>query len=76
MPQDTQKSEHQEPFLERILDRHHYKHANESKDDNKDQGSHENRLHDVLKTDERGSKEYLKEDEQLEQEGQTYGGLM
>ncbi|KAL4891108.1 hypothetical protein BDV59DRAFT_203828 [Aspergillus ambiguus] len=78
MPQDVQEPEHKEPFFERVLDRHHrhQQPGDESKDDNKNRHHHENRLRNDLKKDESGLKEYFEEDEELEREGQTYGGLM
>lgn len=74
---DTQQpTEHKKPFFEKILDHHHHKHGNEDQAaKNKPQGG-EGGLRSDLKKDEAGFKQYLKEDEQLEEEGQTYGGLM
>ncbi|KAJ5825158.1 hypothetical protein N7474_002296 [Penicillium riverlandense] len=73
---DTQQpTEHKESFVEKILD-HHHKHGDEgqaAKD--KPQGG-EGGLRSELEKGEAGLKEYIKEDEQLEEEGQTYGGLM
>lgn len=73
---DTQNPEHHESFFNRIFDHHGHKQENDPKKVEHDEGNHEHRFHDTLKKDERGLKEYLKEDEELEQEGQTYGGLM
>lgn len=71
-----QPHEHKENFLQKILDRHHHGHGNEDKA-TEDKPQHtEGGIHDELKKDEEGMKKYLKEDEELEQEGQTYGGLM
>ncbi|KAJ5360097.1 hypothetical protein N7517_009288 [Penicillium concentricum] len=76
MPQATQQpTEHNESFLERILDRHH-EHENKGQAaENKPQAD-EGELHSDLKKHEEGFKQYLKEDKQLEEEGQAYGGLM
>jgi hypothetical protein len=76
---DTQQPpEHKESFFEKILGHHnhHNKHGNEGQPtEDKPRGS-ERGLRSDLKKDENGLKEYLKEDKQLEEEGQTYGGLM
>lgn len=78
---DTQKpadTEHEESFFERVLD-HHHKHRDEPQGDeskDKDAGHEGSSRHDDLKKDEEGLKRYFKEDEKLEEEGQTYGGLM
>ena len=76
MRTDTQQpTEHKEGLFKKIFDHHH-------KDEHKDQDSKdkpqggEGGIRSDLKKDEAGLKEYLKEDEKLEQEGQTYGGLM
>jgi hypothetical protein len=71
---DTQQpTEHKESFFEKILDQHHHKHGNEGQTaKDKPQGG----LRSDLEKGEAGVKQYLKEDEQLEEEGQTYGGLM
>ncbi|KAL4861937.1 hypothetical protein BDV12DRAFT_179615 [Aspergillus spectabilis] len=75
MPQGTEKDK--ESFFERVLDHHHHhKQENKSQGDKKGEGGFEDRLRGDMKKDEHGMKEYLKEDEELEQEGQTYGGLM
>ncbi|KAL2818711.1 hypothetical protein BDW59DRAFT_165374 [Aspergillus cavernicola] len=77
MPQDTQQpTEHKESFFEKILDHHHHKNGNEGQAAKDKPRGGEGRLRSDLKEDEAGFKKYLKEDEQLEVEGQTYGGLM
>ncbi|KAJ5519044.1 hypothetical protein N7453_001466 [Penicillium expansum] len=77
MPQDThQPTEHKESFFEKILDHHHHKHGNEGPAaEDKPEGS-KGGLRSELKKEEGGFKKYLEEDKQLEEEGQTYGGLM
>ncbi|KAJ5512849.1 hypothetical protein N7463_002401 [Penicillium fimorum] len=75
MPQDTQQpTVNNESFLEKIL--HHHKHENEGQAAKNNPQADEGELHSHLKKEEEGFKQYLKEDEQLEEEGQTYGGLM
>lgn len=75
MAETQQPTEHKESFFEKILG-HHHKHGNEGQAaEDKPQGS-EGGLHSELKKDEEGLKQYLKEDKELEEEGQTYGGLM
>lgn len=73
---DTQQStEHKKSLFENILYRHH-KHGNESQAaEDKPQGSDDG-LRSELKKDEESLKQYFEEDKQLEEEGQTYGGLM
>ncbi|CAI7635833.1 uncharacterized protein N7487_011818 [Penicillium crustosum] len=79
MPQDNQQpTEHKTPFFENILHHHdhHNKHGNEGQTaEDKSQDS-EGGLRSELKKDEESLKQYFKEDKQLEEEGQTYGGLM
>ncbi|CAL5870519.1 uncharacterized protein PFLUO_LOCUS4756 [Penicillium psychrofluorescens] len=75
MPQDTQQpTEHKESFVEKIFD--HHKHGNEGHAAKDEPQGGEGRLRSDLEKDKAGLKQYLKEDEQLEEEGQTYGGLM
>ncbi|CRL22002.1 unnamed protein product [Penicillium camemberti] len=81
MPQDNQQpTEHKKSFFENILHHHdhhdHHKHGNEGQAaEDKPQDS-EGGLRSELKKDEESLKQYFKEDKQLEEEGQTYGGLM
>ncbi|KAJ5598348.1 hypothetical protein N7537_008432 [Penicillium hordei] len=76
MPQDTQQpTEHKKSLFENILHRHP-KHGNEGQTaEDMPQGS-EGELRSELKKEEESLKQYFKEDKQLEEEGQTYGGLM
>ncbi|KAJ5974777.1 hypothetical protein N7481_008484 [Penicillium waksmanii] len=73
---DTQQpAEHKEGLFKKIFD-HHHKHGHEEQDSKDKLQGGEGGIRSDLKKDEAGFKQYLKEDEQLEQEGQTYGGLM
>lgn len=74
---DTQQpAVHKGSFVEKILD-HHHKHGNEPQAAAKDKPqSGEGGLRSDLEKREAGLKQYLKEDELLEKEGQIYGGLM
>ena len=72
---DTQQpTEHKESFFDSIL--HHHKHGNEGQAAEDKPQSSEGGLRSKLKKDEESLKQYFKVDEQLEEEGQTYGGLM
>ncbi|KAJ5337324.1 uncharacterized protein N7506_005346 [Penicillium brevicompactum] len=72
---DTQEpNKHKENLLEKILDHHHHKNGKE--DQANDKSPHEGGLRSELKKDEAGFKKYIQEDEKLEEEGRTYGGLM
>jgi hypothetical protein len=73
---DTQPTQH-ESFFEKIHSHHgHHEHGSEGQAaEDKPKGS-EGGLRSDLRKDEEGLKKYFKEDEQLEEEGQTYGGLM
>ncbi|KAL3454199.1 hypothetical protein BJX65DRAFT_262982 [Aspergillus insuetus] len=80
MPQENKP--HKEGFLEKILDHHHrHEHGDKSQTaenqtaENQSQGKWSDLRSDIRK-DEAGFKEYLKEDEEMEEEGRTYGGLM
>ncbi|KAL3483586.1 hypothetical protein BJX62DRAFT_220014 [Aspergillus germanicus] len=66
-----------EGFIEKIFD-HHRRHEHGDKNqtaENQSQGKW-NDLRSDIRKDEAGFKEYLKEDEEMEKEGRTYGGLM
>lgn len=72
---DTQDpNKHKEYFFEKIFDHHH--HENGKNDQTNDKPQHESGLRSELKKDETGFKKYIQEDEKLEEEGRTYGGLM
>ncbi|KAL2839803.1 hypothetical protein BJY01DRAFT_24351 [Aspergillus pseudoustus] len=78
MPQENKPPK--EGFMEKILDHHHHRHHHEDGDkgqsaNNQPQGIWSD-LHSDIRKDEAGLKEYLKKDEQMEEEGKTYGGLM
>ncbi|KAL3461898.1 hypothetical protein BJX64DRAFT_150259 [Aspergillus heterothallicus] len=77
MPQNTQQPpEHKESLLDRL--RHHH-HHNEDKTESQDMSKpaeHQGGLREDLKKDEEDFKQYMKKDEELEEEGDTYGGLM
>lgn len=80
MVDNQQPTEHKKSFFENILHHHdhhdHHKHGNEGQAaEDKPQDS-EGGLRSELKKDEENLKQYFKEDKQLEEEGQTYGGLM
>jgi hypothetical protein len=73
---DTQQpTEHKEGLFKKIFDHRHKDEHKEQDSKDKPQGG-EGGIRSDLKKDEAGLKKYIKEDEQLEQEGQTYGGLM
>ncbi|KAJ5674240.1 hypothetical protein N7462_009679 [Penicillium macrosclerotiorum] len=74
---NTNTEPHHEGFFERIL--HHHYENQEKKDQRED--THEEDKHEHADTDKKESaldkmKDYLKEDEELEDEGRTYAGLM
>ncbi|KAL3471732.1 hypothetical protein BJX99DRAFT_236885 [Aspergillus californicus] len=78
MPEDTQQpTEPKESFMEKILGHHHHHTQGNEGQAAKDKPQEgKGGLRSDLKKDEEGLKQYLKEDEQLEEEGDTYGGLM
>ncbi|KAJ5131098.1 uncharacterized protein N7515_007137 [Penicillium bovifimosum] len=77
MVETQQSTEHKESFFEKIFDHHdHHKHRNEGQTDKDKRLSGEGGLRSDLKKDEDGFKQYLKDDKRLEEEGQTYRGLM
>ncbi|KAE8334224.1 hypothetical protein BDV24DRAFT_170409 [Aspergillus arachidicola] len=78
MPRDTQQpTEHKVSHLEKILDHyHHQKNGNGNQAPKDKPHGGEDGLRSELKKGEAACKQYFKQDEQLEQEGQTYGGLM
>lgn len=69
-----------EPLMEKVIEKVTEYDRHERKDESRDatniskDGRHG--LHFNLKEDEENLKQYIKEDKQLEEEGQTYGGLM
>lgn len=71
-----QNTEHKEGFFERHFDHHHHNNGHDDQDPKGRQEDSEGGIRSSLKKDEARFKEYIKEDEQLEEEGQTYGGLM
>ncbi|KAJ5178827.1 hypothetical protein N7492_002037 [Penicillium capsulatum] len=76
MSEGTQHPDHKESFMEKILDHHkHDSHENESQK-SKEKPREGGGFHADLKKEEEKFKNYIKEDETLEQEGRTYGGLM
>ncbi|KAJ5472261.1 hypothetical protein N7530_006262 [Penicillium desertorum] len=77
MPQDSQKPTQHKSFFEKILPHHgHHENGSEGQAAEDKPKRSEGGLRSDLRKDEEGLKQYLKEDEQLEEEGQTYGGLM
>jgi len=79
---DSNKTtEHKEPFIKRIFDHHHDNvQENTVQADNKDGVSnHQSNFESLksgLKKDEEGLENYYQDDKALEEEGETYGGLM
>lgn len=74
MVDNQQPTEHNKSIFENIL--HHHKHGNEGQAAEDKPQSSEGGMRSELKKDEESLKQYFKEDKQLEEEGQTYGGLM
>lgn len=71
-----QPKEGGESFIKKVFDHHRHEHGSEGENAmNKPQDGGSG-LRAELKKEEKGFKQYLKEDEQLEKEGRTYGGLM
>lgn len=81
-PTSQEPVHQQEGFFERILHHHHQneeaKYEKEPCEDNedKDDHSHDDRHKGKGESELDKMKDYLHEDEELEQEGRTYGGLM
>jgi hypothetical protein len=73
----TENKAPKEGFMDKILDHHHrHEHGDKNRTaENQSQGKWSDLRSDIRK-DEAGFKEYLKEDEEMEKEGRTYGGLM
>ncbi|KAB8213256.1 hypothetical protein BDV33DRAFT_210388 [Aspergillus novoparasiticus] len=77
MPQDTQQpTECKESYFEKIIEHHSLKNGNGHQVRKDKSHGVEGELHSDLKKCEAACKRYLKRDKQLEEEGQTYGGLM
>jgi hypothetical protein len=81
----SQEPVHHEGFFERILHHHlqneedkYKKEPSEDNEDNADKDDHSHDDHPKKKGESEldKMKDYLHEDEELEQEGRTYGGLM
>lgn len=70
-----QPTAHKEGFFKKVFD-HQHKHEDKHQDSKDKPQSGESGIRSDLTKGETGLKEYLKEDELLEQEGKTYGGLM
>ncbi|KAL4785402.1 hypothetical protein BJX76DRAFT_181929 [Aspergillus varians] len=81
---DTQNpTEHKEGIFEKIFDHHHHHHNHENDGNGaedhggkKDENDVEDKIREDVKKDEGGVKDWLKREQELEDEGQTYGGLM
>ncbi|KAL4962982.1 uncharacterized protein BDV14DRAFT_177345 [Aspergillus stella-maris] len=71
MPEDTQ---HKDSLMNKIIHPHRHKHEEQAANDKPE--SAEGGPPSEMKKDEEIMKHYLKKDEQMEQEGKTYGGLM
>ncbi|KAL4945562.1 hypothetical protein BDV06DRAFT_219251 [Aspergillus oleicola] len=72
---DTQQpTHHKESLMDRIFHPHRRRSEDHAAKD-KPEGA-EGGLRSDLKKDEEGLKDYVKKDEQMEEEGRTYGGLM
>ncbi|KAJ9225516.1 hypothetical protein DTO271D3_1081 [Paecilomyces variotii] len=85
MSSNSQQPHHRGWFSEEIFNHRHHNdganevHAQESHVRNKESPKKESeiqRLVDDLKKGERGFKDYIHKDKQLDEEGGTYGGLM
>ena len=77
MVDNQQTTEHKKSIFENILHHdHHHKHGNEGQAAEDKPQSSEGGLRSELEKDEESLKQYFKEDKRLEEEGQTYGGLM
>lgn len=63
--------------MDRILGHSHHHSRDGAEHEAEDSTQHhKGGIREDLKKDDAGLKKYLKEDEELEEEGQTYGGLM
>ncbi|KAL2810345.1 hypothetical protein BJX63DRAFT_434393 [Aspergillus granulosus] len=65
-----------EGFIEKILDHHHHEHGDKGQAAKDQPQGIWGEIRSDMKKNEAGLKEYLEKDEELEEEGKTYAGLM